>query len=506
MTWVEFAEYAQTVAMHPITKKVSDRLDEVFTSHDKNQDRQLLRSEFGELFKVEFKQDLTEDEIDMLFEEWDVDRDGTISFEEFRNLVSRFSRSSELWWRVLQAFRETANDPTLTETAHFTAADLMNLGFRKSEAEAMVWAGGWRRADTGGATGCDFGDILSELLLVIPKPYQHDRWKSWPKARMAQLPNVPPDMPDAGDVDDNESDRMSDTEALSDIEEEGEGEEQGEGVKKVKRTAKAVARMKGLKRNAGSLAGKNAELLKKRVAKLALQRDDDKTLDEEQMKSLTVMGRMAWEFSQGQSNMAMGVKAVVFLNIVISIMELICSGVPAMAEEKCEDGVCEPPAISKDQFLTVEIFVTVIFTLELLMRLVVHVEVNAAVLPKASKKPIGFLKSVMTGAFFLPFLKQPFNVVDLVAASPLYVKQLGASKKMVSFLKFARILRLLEYENACGPAGPVAVVLGLIWALFLVYKDKYGKVKEVDDLSDASLSGLLANITTAAAETRRRSL
>lgn len=35
------------------------------------------------------------------------------------------------------------------------------------------------------------------------------------------------------------------------------------------------------------------------------------------------------------------------------------------------------------------------------------------------------------------------------------------------YLKLARMLRLLEYEKGCQILGPVAVVLGLIWAIYM---------------------------------------
>jgi len=88
---------------------------ETFKYFDKDKD--------GKLGKLDFKstcnalgEDIPEQELDRVFSNYDQDRDGLISFEEFLDCMSKFAKEGSGYEDVLEAFQQIANgNPIITE-------------------------------------------------------------------------------------------------------------------------------------------------------------------------------------------------------------------------------------------------------------------------------------------------------------------------------------------------------------------------------------------------------
>lgn len=333
-----------------------------------------------------------------------------------------------------------------------TAEDLQRHGFHDKVASAMIWAGGWRRSDTGGAQTFDLSDLVCELLLVAPNKHfgKAYGWPAWPEDRFSHLPNAEPDShhrydqnllasalaegaapasaptsllfrSEAGIFRKNKTrDGTGMGESLSPanrrppepppepeppeppgvvtgqigaptFDSSCELEEQEAGMYESKPTP-------GQKWRASTYAVQSIRRFHKEtrlsrmgsvggaVDKLALKRDDARVAD---TANLNRVGQMVVRLQEEDTAAAQALQILIFATIVVSIAETIASGVAR--------AVALIPAA---HFRGVEIFVTVVFTIELMMRYYTY----------------------FVAGHRLSFFKKPFNIVDMVAALPLYVE------------------------------------------------------------------------------------
>merc|ERR1719163_2274571 len=89
LSQAEFLSVGHEATMARITNEHCTKLKEVFDKFDEDRSGQLETDEFAKVFKECFKQDLTEEEVDRLTDEWDDDRNGTVGLNEFYAIVSR---------------------------------------------------------------------------------------------------------------------------------------------------------------------------------------------------------------------------------------------------------------------------------------------------------------------------------------------------------------------------------------------------------------------------------
>merc|ERR1719506_18224 len=101
------------------------KLKEVFMDHDEDGDKHLEVAEFARAFNETFRQRLSPEETDRLFDEWDVDRSGFMDPDEFVGLVCRLVKQHESDIRFLRAFRDIVGSTDANERAQITADDIV---------------------------------------------------------------------------------------------------------------------------------------------------------------------------------------------------------------------------------------------------------------------------------------------------------------------------------------------------------------------------------------------
>jgi len=133
---------------------------DAFEMFDKNKDGIITTKQLANVMRS-LNQDPTEEELNEMIEEVDLDKNGEVDFEEFVTLMNRRSKETDIEEEVLNAFKVFDKDGngliSNTELRHI----MMTLGDQLTEEEIddMI-----READSDGDGYINYEDFIKNML------------------------------------------------------------------------------------------------------------------------------------------------------------------------------------------------------------------------------------------------------------------------------------------------------------------------------------------------------
>jgi len=134
---------------------------DAFEMFDKNKDGVITTKELANIMRS-LNQDPTEEELNEMIEEVDLDKNGEVDFEEFITLMNRRSKEIDIEEEVLNAFKifdkEGNGLISITELRHI----MMTLGDQLSEEEIDDML---KEADSDGDGYINYEEFIKNMLL-----------------------------------------------------------------------------------------------------------------------------------------------------------------------------------------------------------------------------------------------------------------------------------------------------------------------------------------------------
>jgi calmodulin len=133
---------------------------DAFEMFDKNKDGVITTKELANIMRS-LNQDPTEEELNEMIEEVDLDKNGEVDFEEFITLMNRRSRETDIEEDVLNAFKVFDKDGngliSVTELRHI----MMTLGDQLTEEEIDDML---KEADNDGDGYINYEEFIKNML------------------------------------------------------------------------------------------------------------------------------------------------------------------------------------------------------------------------------------------------------------------------------------------------------------------------------------------------------
>jgi len=166
LTAMEFEVLGHEAALMRLSHSQVSQLRDIFDSGDQDDSHQLDISELGDLLSSAFDHHISNDEIECLCEEWNVNEEG-VTEDKFLALVSRFARLHEQDWHLFRGLKDLIGDASINSDCKLTAERLIAHApdFTKEQAEELLWTADWRRAGAGDGQSLEFCDVLCAVLL-----------------------------------------------------------------------------------------------------------------------------------------------------------------------------------------------------------------------------------------------------------------------------------------------------------------------------------------------------
>ena len=134
---------------------------DAFEMFDKNKDGVITTKELANIMRS-LNQDPTEEELNEMIEEVDLDKNGEVDFEEFITLMNRRSKEIDIEEEVLNAFKifdkEGNGLISITELRHI----MMTLGDQLSEEEIDDML---KEADSDGDGYINYEEFIKNMLI-----------------------------------------------------------------------------------------------------------------------------------------------------------------------------------------------------------------------------------------------------------------------------------------------------------------------------------------------------
>ncbi|KAL4955329.1 hypothetical protein BDW69DRAFT_160822 [Aspergillus filifer] len=143
-----------------LTKEEIDQFREVFSVFDKDQNGDIDAQELGEVMRS-LGQAPTDAELQDIIDELDVDRTGTIDFEEFLILMSRKVRDADPEAELRSAFAVFDQDKNGTISADELRRVLTSIGDNVSDADVEEML---KLADVNGDGTIDYEEFVKLMM------------------------------------------------------------------------------------------------------------------------------------------------------------------------------------------------------------------------------------------------------------------------------------------------------------------------------------------------------
>jgi Ca2+-binding EF-hand superfamily protein len=143
-------------------------LDRLFKESNTSGDGTMNAEEFQKMFFKIFKQELDEEEVDMMIDEWDANRTGELDYDEFLGMISRLVKLYESDWDLLLTFKALTGElmpRQFTIDQIRTAVDRVGLDTSKISVEEMVWVASACNRDC--VETLTLLDVLTEVMVMM---------------------------------------------------------------------------------------------------------------------------------------------------------------------------------------------------------------------------------------------------------------------------------------------------------------------------------------------------
>jgi len=421
LTLPEFLLVGQHAIMASLSDQQVSSISAIFQSYDADSSGQLDLNELDPLLTQTIYPSISIEEVSGIAEFWDDDLSGKIELSEFQKLVSRFIRQREQDWNVLCALRELSGDSEASSETCLAAESLAKGSLMTDvEAEELLWS-----SQRSGSSLLQMKDVLPMILLDL-------------RTEPAKLPPKPPPA---------ESRRASKA-ALQELHDVYITARR-ESTRKLREMLAQIVidlRIPNSREKATKDAIATADVNLSPVVssgndmEAICLNDEPQDLQAERHEDPAArLSRFLYE--PRSSAMASLWATAILVTVLASVVMLVL-----------EPLVLIPNGIR----FGFEAVVTLVFSLELLLRLVCVVVAK------------------VRGRYMGGHMIDINAIVDVVAVSPLYL-ELALSwhvhelqlVRLNRFLRVTRVFRFVRLESVEAVAGPFVTVLAVIWGIFL---------------------------------------
>jgi len=401
-----------------LNSSMQKRLKDVFDRFANNE-HLLERGQLADLWRYHFNMELTPEQVDGFCDQWDEENTGKLDIHNFESIVSRLVRKHQHDYALLVAFDELAKAGDV-DGSEINIQDLV-VGKHSMDPEAaaeMLWATDWMEGNTDKAgTGFTLPKLVAALVLVIHVP----------KQALPPVAKLCPTRDGSGvsaafeagiDVSAWIVDCCVDASSV--------------------RKVLDVSLLPPFNRHSLSIGHQQQR------GDMHLAQGGDATTFAEEGKKNTFRGKVFILLDDADSSPAamrlmLGTTVVILFAILVMILE----SVQAVAE-----------GIPDVVWANLELFFTVIFTLEYVIRLLVADALG-------TQTTLGFVFS-------------PANICDVAAVAPFYIEKIAGSAsksarlfRMVRLMRVARLSRLSRLAKRHPLVGPCMLVMMVIWGIYM---------------------------------------
>eukprot|EP00927_Polykrikos_kofoidii_P016831 TRINITY_DN17633_c0_g1_i1.p1 TRINITY_DN17633_c0_g1~~TRINITY_DN17633_c0_g1_i1.p1 ORF type:complete len:1491 (-),score=256.50 TRINITY_DN17633_c0_g1_i1:185-4657(-) len=461
LSYEEFITLGHRAIMAPFSEETVKRIHEIFNKHDQHHSGLFDPDALLSLFRQQFDPSISIEEVDGLFAMWD---DGTeITSDKFVAIMSRFIRTAELDWCLVRGFWALTGGRSSDKV---TVDDLVansRTQLTEAVAEEMIWASDWN-AKEGNTKQLDFKPLVGNVLLelrrhsgTLPPPpalppgeSKARRQGSKNEAWLGSQPKKPVLQPyeptkvskyvvDLRDVQDLDTLPTLFAQKFDQWDQEIAG-------KVHHMVAPSHSSMLGVEKEGVT------PMVSESTFSLPPGVDGS---------SWKVEMHLLWE-EPSSSSFAKWLSLIMGCLILLSVMTLVIEPLTVPDESK------QHPS-EEFAWAVIEVFFTVIFTAEYAIRF--------------------FTADALKTNTMWKFFVTPSNMCDLLAIVPWYIEEIVAlvtqshtsgGKSVTRLLRVVRLMRLLRVLKLAKLSsmghgnvfGPVAMVLTLIWGIYM--KARYG--------------------------------
>jgi len=421
-----FMSIAHHLMMQSLGREQIDEIHRMFKRFDKDNSGVLEIGEMTQVFKTEFTAEMLEEEINGIVEVWLDNGTYEVDTIDFEGIMSWFIQRHSPYWTFLCGLMELtgSTDPAQVTETVITKEMLMSRieGLSEENAEQMIWAASYvQQAQWLSNEACSL--VLDPVMLAAVVFTVH-----------GSAPSKLPPMSDTPKTKTKRSldDLMQDSTHVS------------RAASKLIMDRRAVS--------SGSLVFKPVTC--PTSATSATIGNHTKTLEIEiEMEAKeplpdTLRVKMHRLLEEPDSSDAANmVSTIMGVCILISVVTLVLE--PLISPEESKSSQLE-----KDIWFTFELFFTLVFLTDYLLRLSVA--------------------SALGTQTECDFIKTPSNVCDVLAILPFFVEKAVNSNsahfrllRVVRLIRLSRMARVAKLAKKSALFGPVAAVLTVIWGIYL---------------------------------------
>mmetsp|Transcript_103888 Transcript_103888/g.300473 ORF Transcript_103888/g.300473 Transcript_103888/m.300473 type:complete len:1397 (-) Transcript_103888:30-4220(-) len=414
LTLEEFNQIAHEAAMLRLSDTHVDQLTKCFKQFDKDSSGSLDLPELAATLSSMFSHRLEPEEIEALIAEWAEDTK-TLDLTKFIALTSRLARTREHDWQLMQGVEEVLSklEPLPNTSALRWKLKLETLmavapDLTEEQAREMMWMADWRTGGKRGGKVIDFSDFICAVLLS-------------PMGQAGKLPPSP--------VEHHLNMRTMKSRSTADL-----------GVDSLR-----------------SSTVDDEDLVDPRLMFKHLKDEDTEQEEEEAAPEALkpTCRRNVYLLLEDPTSSRAAQILWFFMGMFILVSVLVMVIHPLVSQDSWKQTKAWESTGEARVWWGFEAFVTVVFTIEYLLRLLVS--------------------DAMGTQTKLGFIIEPSNVCDLVAILPFYIELLvsdGTSSgykmlRVVRLLRLTRITRISRLAKKHPLFGPVAMVMLVIWFIYL---------------------------------------
>jgi MFS superfamily sulfate permease-like transporter/Ca2+-binding EF-hand superfamily protein/CRP-like cAMP-binding protein len=491
MSLRDFIRVGHKAVMATLSDEQEKRIDKVFQEFDADGSGELDREELIQMFRRMFHPDISIEEVDGVASAWLDEEDDTTSDTidkvQFRAIISHIIREHEQDWtlicglRDLMGKRNIDNNDKLYATTMVDFTERMKSPLTLEEAEEMLWVADWRLQGHGEGRSLEFVDVVAAVLLDInlpqhtklpPRPRVRNKNSSAQSTQLSRLCQFEVGRCECGNIfkEDSVFCRRCGRKRPEQHKNDNETETSEEFLKLIVDLRDEAHDLNHLCAWAKNMAPPARSLLEEEIDH---EIEDTRQLHKQIMdrhdgnarKNQTEheKAKVPSTFTLGEDkSLKMRIwclleeprssKCANLLSMFMGIM--IMASVMALVFEPLTERTDRPQS-EIDAWKIVELYFTVIFSMELVVRFCVADAVQG---------------QTRTG-----FLKAPSNICDFTAVLPYYVEVVIGEHdndqfkllRVARLMRLSRVMRLAKLSNRSAMFGPIAMVLTVIWGIYL---------------------------------------
>jgi len=391
----EFIRLGNEESMMKLSSQVVTKLQKLFQEFDVDKSGTMETEELAELMSKSFHHDISREQLENIGDEWHSGIEH-MDCNRFLALVARLARMHEPDWQLLVGFRELMGTENCLDGSVLTSEMIRKMAPDLSEEDIaeMTWAADWRR--NGSSKGLEFCDALTAVLHGLT--------------------------------------------AMNNM----------HGALGLQRSCSETSM--AFRPQSAATAGTNSPITAQNLKAIRGGENEETTTHEEVLdadaKKLDIRVRMHLLLEEPSSSKAAEILFVVMgVFIMLSVFSMVV------------EPLLSPPGtvvteVERQVWYGLEVFFTAVFTLEYVLRLSV-------------------CNALGTQTIFR-FLIQPSNICDVVAILPFYIELLVSSDgegfrllRIVRLLRLTRITRIARLAKRNPLFGPIAMVMVVIWFIYL---------------------------------------